>query len=250
MPLTSFWPRPVRSRQGKRRRDRDGESLRSLIDSLPSESREAALRHSSWTSNRLDSYERLAFLGDSVLGLAVASDLYSRFPGLDAGELTKILNQAVSGPSCARVGVELGVPEMLAEAEAGAGAGVGGHRTSAEDLIAAERPLPEMTEALIGSCFLEFGFELTAPAVVAAFASRVEEVRNTRTDFKSALQETVAARGGQVVYEVVATTGPAHDRTYEVVVLLEGRELGRGTGRSKKAAGQAAAEQALSDLDA
>lgn len=176
----------------------------------------------------------------------MAASLFERFPELDAGELTKILNQAVSGPSCSKVGVELGVPEMLIEADTGRD---GAHRTSAEDLIAAERPLPEMTEALIGSCFLEFGFERTSAAVVEAFTPRVEEVRNTRTDFKSALQETVAAKGGQVEYEVVATSGPAHDRTYEVVVAIEGRELGRGTGRSKKAAGQAAAEQALSSLD-
>lgn len=213
---------------------------------LPAAAREEALRHASWTSNRLESYERLAFLGDSVLGLAIAANLFERFPELDAGELTKILNQAVSGPSCSKVAVELGVPEMLLAAETG---GDGFQRTSAEDLIAAERPLPEMTEALIGSCFIEFGFERTAAAVIEAFGPRIEEVRSTRTDFKSALQETVAARGAQLEYEVIATSGPAHDRTYEVVVSVEGRELGRGSGRSKKAAGQAAAEIALMTLD-
>ncbi len=244
--MTSFWPRPGRRRPRSGARGSGGETLRDLVAALPPEAREAALRHSSWASNRLESYERLAFLGDSVLGLAVASSLFGEFPDLDAGELTKILNQAVSGPSCSKVGTELGVPEMLIAADSGKG---GGHRTSAEDLIAAERPLPEMTEALIGSCFLAFGFERTAAAVIDAFAPRMEEVRNTRTDFKSALQETVAAKGRQVEYEVVATSGPAHDRTYEVMVTVEGSQLGRGTGRSKKAAGQAAAEQALANLD-
>lgn len=247
MRLSSFWPRPGRKKAATGAGPARGETLRDLIDALPPEAREASLRHSSWTSNRLESYERLAFLGDSVLGLAIASSLFERFPESDAGELTKILNQAVSGPSCSRVGVELGVPEMVVEADTGDGRS---HRTSAKDLIAAERPLPEMTEALIGSCFLEFGFERTAAAVVAAFAPRIEEVREHRTDFKSALQEAVAARGGQVEYEVVTTAGPAHDRTYEVVALVEGSEMGRGTGRSKKAAGQAAAEQALADLEA
>ena len=244
--MISFWPRPGRREGPRRERSPDGEGLCDLVDALPPEAREASLRHSSWTSSRIDSYERLAFLGDSVLGLAVASSLFQRFPELDAGELTKILNQAVSGPSCRKVGDEIGLPEMLVAIDTGRGSG---HRTSAEDLIAAERPLPEMMEALIGSCFLEFGFERTAAAVVRAFEPRIEEVRNTRTDFKSALQETVAAKGGQVEYEVVATSGPAHDRTYEVAVSVDGRRLGQGAGRSKKAAGQAAAERALEDLD-
>jgi ribonuclease-3 len=244
--LSSFWSRPGRRKSQGRGVPGDGETLRDLIDALSPEALEGALRHSSWTPNRLESYERRAFLGDSVLGLAVASSLFDRFPELDAGELTKILNQAVSGPSCAKVGIELGVPELLRAADTGRGEG---HRTSAEDLIAAERPLPEMTEAVIASCFLEFGYERTAAAVVEAFAPRIEEVRSTRTDFKSALQEAVAARGGQVEYEVVATSGPAHDRTYEVVATVEGKTLGRGRGRSKKAAGQAAAERALADLD-
>jgi ribonuclease-3 len=76
----------------------------------------------------------------------------------------------------------------------------------------------------------------------------MEVVRSTRTDFKSALQESVAREGGAVEYEVVAANGPAHQRTYEVVVMLAGREIGRGEGRSKKAAGQAAAERGLESL--
>ena len=87
--------------------------LSALIDDLPPELREQALTHSSWTEHRIDSFERLAFLGDSVLGLAVASELFARFDKVDSGGLTKIHNQAVSGVSCAAVGRELGVPEML-----------------------------------------------------------------------------------------------------------------------------------------
>src|SRR5215475_13614422 len=92
-------------------------ALAALIDELPAELRRQALTHSSWTERRIDSYERLAFLGDSVLGLSVASELLERYPAIAAGGLTKIHNQAVSGVSCAAVGRELGVPEMLRGSE-------------------------------------------------------------------------------------------------------------------------------------
>ena len=88
-------------------------SLAGLIEDLPPDLRLQALTHSSWTEDRSASYERLAFLGDSVLGLAVAAEVFARFPDLDSGKLTKIHNQAVSGVSCAEVGRRLEVPEML-----------------------------------------------------------------------------------------------------------------------------------------
>lgn len=239
------WSRRIRERR-RRAPDPGRESLRELIGQLPDGRREEALRHTSWTSERLGSYERLAFLGDSVLGLSVAESLHRDNPTMDAGELTKILNQAVSGEACAEVGRETGIPEMLREAEP---EGEDGGHTSAASLLAAERPLPEVTEALIGACFLEFGFERTSAAVSNAFAPRIERVRSSRTDFKSALQELLASKGETVSYEVVATEGPPHDRTYEVAAVVGGDEVGRGSGRSKKSAGQAAAEAGLEFLE-
>ena len=88
--------------------------LRALLDALPPELRAQALTHSSWVENRADSYGRLAFLGDSVLGLALAEHLFRRYPRADIGRLTKIHGQAVSGRACAEVAVALGVPELLA----------------------------------------------------------------------------------------------------------------------------------------
>ncbi len=125
-------------------------ALAALIEQLPAALRSQALTHSSWTEERVDSFERLAFLGDSVLGLAVAASLFERFPELDSGGLTKVHNQAVSGVSCSSVGAALGVPEMLREAEPVATAAA----IPAEVLLGGERPLPEATEALIGACFL------------------------------------------------------------------------------------------------
>jgi ribonuclease-3 len=219
-------------------------ALAALIDELPGELRAQALTHSSWTEDRVDSFERLAFLGDSVLGLSVASDLSLRFPDVDSGGLTKIHNQAVSGVSCAEVGRLLGVPEMLREVEPDdAPAAI-----PAEVLLGGERPLPEATEALIGACFVAFGFERTAATVAAAFEPRIEHAAETRIDFKSALQELLARRGARVSYEVIAATGPPHQRTFEVAAIVDTERVGEGEGRSKKAAEQAAAEQALKRL--
>ncbi|HNC05848.1 MAG TPA: putative dsRNA-binding protein, partial [Solirubrobacterales bacterium] len=201
--------------------------------------------HSSWTSERTDSYERLALLGDSVLGLAVADELYRTLPGLSAGALTKILNQTVSGTSCAEVGRELGIPDMLLAADPGE---PDGKQTPARLLLEGERPLPEITEALIGACYLHYGFGATSSAVIEAFRPRISLVRENQTDFKSALQEEAARHGETVSYEVIAAHGPAHQRTYEVAVIFREEEIGRGEGRSKKAAGQAAAEVALERL--
>lgn len=219
-------------------------SLLGLIAALPEGLRSQALTHSSWTEERTESYERLAYLGDSVLALAVAGDLVERFPDEDAGGLTKIHNQAVRGASCAEVGRELGVPEMLSANEpevmqAGIPAAV---------LLGGERPLPEATEALIGACFLAFGFERIAAAVADAFEPRIEHAAENRIDFKSALQELLARRRSRVSYEVTAETGPSHRRKFEVAAIVDAERVGEGIGRSKKAAEQAAAEQALKQL--
>lgn len=219
-------------------------ALSALIAELPEPLRRQALTHSSWTEHRVDSFERLAFLGDSVLGLSVASAVFARFPGMAAGGLTKTHNQAVSGVSVAEVGLQLGVPEMLREAEP---EGVMG-AIPVEVLLEGGRPLPETTEALIGACHLAFGYERTAAAVVAAFAPRIEHASETRIDFKSALQELLARRGERVSYEVVGATGPPHRRTFEVAAIVDSERVGSGEGRSKKAAEQVAAEQALAQF--
>jgi ribonuclease-3 len=219
-------------------------ALLGLVAELPEDLRHEALTHSSWAEGGDESYERLAYLGDSVLALAVAGDLVERFPEIDAGGLTKIHNQAVSGVSCAEVGRQLGVPEML-RAHEPEGMEVG---IPAEVLLSGERPLPEATEALIGACFLAFGFERIAAAIVAAFESRIEHVAETTIDFKSALQEALARRRSHVSYEVVAESGPPHRRKFEVAAIVDSEQVGEGVGRSKKAAEQAAAEQALERL--
>jgi ribonuclease III len=219
-------------------------ALSALIAELPEDLRAQALTHSSWTERRVDSFERLAFLGDSVLGLAIATNVYENFEKLAAGGLTKVHNQAVSGVSCADIGLQLGVPEMLRGNEPDDFVGA----IPAEVLLEGGRPLPEATEALIGACYVAVGFERTAAAVAEAFEPRIELASEVRMDFKSALQELLAQRGARVIYDVIAATGPPHRRTFEVAAIVDDEQVGTGKGRSKKAAEQIAAEAALTHL--
>jgi ribonuclease-3 len=212
---------------------------------LPDALARQAVTHSSWTERRSESYERLAFLGDSVLSLAVTTHLYPRLEAdaYGAGRLTKIRAQAVSGRSCRAVAERLGIPERLRLAAPESVAG-----PATEQLAQTERVLASVIEAVIGAVYLEFGYLETAEAVVEAFTPEIEQALTQPADFKSALQERLARRGTVVSYEIAAEEGPPHQRTFEVVAIVEGEELARGSGRSKKDAEQAAAEAALESL--
>jgi ribonuclease III len=220
-------------------------SLAERFADAPEELRRQALSHSSWVETRPESYGRLAFLGDSVLGLSVASLLYEEHPDADIGELTKILNQAVSGRACAEVARRLGLPEMLSDRAPDDGEGL-----PVDTLLASERTLASVCEAVIGACYLEHGFERTEGAIVDAFAAEIEQATRERLDFKSELQERLARDGEAVNYEVANEVGPPHDRRFEIRATVGGDELGVGSGRSKKEAEQAAAQRALEKLRA
>lgn len=197
--------------------------------------------HSSWTERRSDSYERLAFLGDSVLSLAVTTHLYPRLEAerFGAGRLTKIRAQAVSGRSCMEVAERIGMPERLLTA---APEGIG---QNAGALVRTERVLASVIEAVIGACYLAFGYETTAEAVVEAFAPEIAQALEHPVDFKSALQERLARRGELVSYTVTTEDGPPHDRTFTVDAMVADVVVGHGQGRSKKDAEQEAARVAL-----
>ena len=218
--------------------------LAQLLDELPEELSRQVFTHASWSERPEDSYARLAFLGDSVLGLAITAHLYPRLEAerYGAGRLTKIRAQAVSGPSCREVAERLGLPERM---QASAPAGV---RASAAALLETDRVLASVTEALIGACYLNAGYAPTAEAVVEAFEPEIERALQNPVDFKSALQELLARRGAAVSYEVTAEEGPPHDRRYTVTAQVDGRQLGSGSGRSKKYAEQQAARVAVERL--
>jgi len=218
------------------------ETLADLLAELPDDLRRQTFTHASWVPSRTESYERLAFLGDVVLSLAVSTHLYPRFERHGAGRLTKVRAQAVSGASCARVAVGLGVP---AELRAAATEGTG---RSADMLLESERVLASVCEAIIGASYLAFGFDRTAPAVVASFSEEIDEALEHPIDYKSVLQERLARRAEVVSYRTVAEEGPAHDRSFVAVAEVGGEELGRGGGRTKKGAEQEAALHALDAL--
>jgi ribonuclease-3 len=214
-------------------------TLKQLLDELPEDLARRALAHSSWVERRTDSYERLAFLGDSVLSLAVSTHLYPRFEHYGAGRLTKLRAQVVSQQACARVAEALGVPDRLRAAAPA------DELRSAEALLTSPRVLASLCESMIGAAYLAFGFERVAGAVVEAFAPHVVEALDRPVDFKSILQERLARRGQVVGYRIELADGPPHDRVFHAVAEVAGVEVGRGEGRTKKQAEQEAALSAL-----
>ena len=220
--------------------------LAELLEELPAGLVRQVFTHASWSERRSDSYARLAFLGDSVLGLAITTHLYPRLEAerFGAGRLTKIRAQAVSGVSCRSVAERLQLPQRL-RAAAPANA-----TDNAAALVETERVLASVLEAVIGACYLHAGYERSAAAVVEAFAPEIEQALEHPVDFKSALQELLARRGAEVSYAVSEEEGPPHARTYTVVATVEGKQLGTGRGRSKKLAEQQAARAAVEALEA
>ena len=213
------------------------------MEQLPDELQRQAFTHASWVERRAASYERLAFLGDVVLSLAVSTHIYPRFPEFGAGRLTKLRAQAVSGEACAEVARGLGVVERLRDS---APPGVG---KNAEVLVGSERILASVCEAIIGAAYLSVGFGRVAPAIVDAFQSQIEEALENPVDFKSLLQERLARRSELVNYRIESEEGPPHERSFVAVAEVAGQAIGRGTGRTKKQAEQEAASEALDQMD-
>ena len=200
--------------------------------------------HSSWASDRGASYERLEFLGDSVLELSVARALYERYPDFSEGRLAKIRSHVVSRQSCARVARELELGPMLGER------GRALPEEELEKLTRNRNVLAALLEAALAALFLEHGFEKVEPAIVAAFSEQIEYAATQHVDYKTELQEALARRKRQVSYSVLEVEGPAHERLFTCAALIDGTQMGEGAGRTKKDAEQEAAQQALAAIEA
>jgi ribonuclease III len=223
-------------------REGEGQALARLIDALPPDRREQVFTHTSWAPDRASSYERLEFLGDSVLELAVARVLYDRFPEASEGRLAKIRAHVVSRQSCAAVARSLDLGSVLVERAQD----VPGPELNRISL--SRNVLAALLEAAIAAVYLEVGFDKVAGAIVEAFDERIEYARSGHVDSKTELQEALARTGRVVQYDVLAVEGPAHERRFLCAALIDGEQLGVGNGTTKKAAEQEAAAQALARL--
>jgi ribonuclease III len=199
---------------------------------------EAALVHSSYASERpeLVDNERLEFLGDAVLQLAVTEHLYVEYPDLAEGQLAKVRAGVVNREVLAAVARRIGLGPRL---QLGLGEEQSGGR--AKDSI-----LADAMEAVIAAVYLDAGHAVAARVVTGLWEASIRERAEDpgRRDFKTRYQEVLAAVGKRPVYEVTGE-GPDHERVFAAVVSVDGRVTGRGTGRSKKEAEQAAARAAI-----
>jgi ribonuclease III len=216
--------------------------LLELIVALPEERLSHAFTHASWAPSRAESYERLEFLGDSVLGLAIAQDLYERFPDHSEGQLAKIRAHVVSRQSCAVVGQRLGLGRLFVEHAGDV------DKEEVERLAANANVLSALVETCLGALYVEHGFERIREPIVAAFRDRIDYALEGHVDYKTELQEELARRGLSVYYSVLDVQGPPHERRFTCAAVVDGEELGLGTDASKKGAEQAAARRALEKL--
>lgn len=186
------------------------------------------------------SYERLEFLGDSILGAIVATDLFERFRDMDEGKLTRLKISLVSGKTLSRVSEELGIGECIVFGESEKGTGARGLHAALENVY----------ESVVGALYLDGGYDVTHEFVSRTLGPHmVPELAERPVSPKSRLQEiTQREMRCAPEYRLEGEQGPAHSPTFTSVVLVEGRRVGRGTGSSKKEAESVAAADAIARL--
>ena len=186
-----------------------------------------------------DSYDRLEFLGDRVLGLVTASWLYERFPDEPEGQMSKRFNAIVSRETCAEVGRELGIPGHIRLG-----------KQAREDRAAdSDNVVGDVVEALIGALFLESGFDAAQDFIRSAWADYVGSQKRAPQHPKSALQELAADRSlAPPQYELLSRTGVHHAPTFRIRVSIKGGGEAEAEGASKQEAETAAASALLEKM--
>ena len=186
-----------------------------------------------------DSYERLEFLGDRVLGLAIAAALFERYPSEPEGKLSRRYNDLVARETCAEVGRELGIPPLIRL----------GKQAREDGANQSDNVVGDVVEAVIGALFLDAGFDAASHFVVEAWTSYLDGQGRAPKHPKSALQEFAAARGCKnPAYDVMSHTGAHHAPRFEVRVSIAGLGEASAEGSSKQEAETAAAAALLSSL--
>lgn len=202
-----------------------------------------ALTHSSYANeNRgksCDSNERLEFVGDSVLGMVVATRLYERYPDMPEGRMTRLRAQLVCEESLHAVALELELGKYIRLGRGEEHSG-GRNRTSI---------LADAVEALIAAMYLDGGLDVARSFITARLLSDLADEECAGADSKTELQELIQRKSGQsLAYEMLSESGPDHDKVFTARVLLNGESVGEGAGRTKKEAEQSAAREALRRL--
>jgi len=199
-----------------------------------------ALTHASIADDRLESNERLEFLGDSVLGMIICHELFSRFPHYLEGELTKIKSMIVSRRTCARMAEKIGLQEFLL-----VGKGMISHRKLPSSCSAA------VIESIIGAIFIDGGLDAARQFILRHTGHLLDEAdaKQHQENFKSMLQQYVQQRlSATPAYEILDEKGPDHSKCFEISVVIGQRRFPSAWGPSKKQAEQLAAFYALQEL--
>ena len=204
-----------------------------------------AFIHSSYTNENADSIlldnERLEFLGDSLLGFTVAEMLYREFPQLTEGELTEIRISLVRQETLAQLATELKLGDYL---QLGKGEETTGGRKRLTNLA-------DAFEALIGAIYLDQGIIIAQNFILDQLGVNINKIRNEGIghNYKALLQEYTQAKYKQLpTYKTVEASGPAHNRYFIITVSLDNMVLGKGSGKTKKAAEMEAAQSAWERL--
>jgi ribonuclease-3 len=198
------------------------------------------LTHASIANNRLQSNERMEFLGDAVLDLIICEALYQKFPQYLEGDLTKIKSAVVSRRTCAEVSVETGLVDLLI-----IGKGISSRQQMPSSLAAA------VYESIVAAIYLDGGFDIVKDYVLRTMTGKMNEISNTihQQNYKAVLQQHAQKiLGATPIYELLDEKGPDHSKCFEVCVAVDGRRFTSAWGPNKKMAEQKAALLALEEL--
>lgn len=199
-----------------------------------------SLTHASIASTRLESNERMEFLGDAILDAVVCEALYRKFPKLLEGELTKIKSAVVSRRTCAEIATETGLAELLV-----IGKGLSSRPTMPHSLAAA------VYESIVAAIYLDGGYEPAKEYILRTIYSKIDRIASNtyQQNFKAALQQHAQKMmGAAPIYELLDEKGPDHSKCFEVCVSVNGRRFRSAWGPNKKLAEQKAALLALGEL--
>ena len=200
-----------------------------------------ALTHASSSNTRLRSYERLEFLGDSILGFIVCECLFSRFPDWLEGDLTKVKSVVVSRQTCGLIGSELNLAEVII-----VGKGLGATGEVPNSLLA------NAFESIVGAMYLDCGIDQTREFVLRLVEPHIVAtvMGNSVTNYKSDLQQYAQKRFGlPPSYQLLGNKGPDHDKSFKVSAKVGKRQFPAAWGKNKKEAEQKAAANALAEID-